>query len=527
MKRFFKISKMPIALAIILMIGGCTDDFDELNTDPKGLTVDALDGSNIGKLFAQTNYSVMSHTPIGTTPWIHQVTEALFPDLYAQYFATTQPRFASDRHTIVGGWNDWAWRSTFERSAPQLQLLKQQTAELELNVENAIAKVWEVYQFHRATDFYGPIPYSEFGNGEVSVAYDSQESVYKSFFPILDEAVAVLNSGGTSVFGPDDLIYGGDVAKWNRFANSLRLRLAMRIRFAEPALAQSEAEKAVSAGVIEAVADNAFVTTFSGTPNVYNVLTNWGEFRMSASMESVLKGYDDPRVGLMFSPANSGDSDGDTDSFVYEGILNGQSIAALEDGNLDYNNTASDMAPIFLPGGGLPPIPVIRAAEVYFLRAEGALIGWNMGGTAKEFYESGINASLEEWGVPDGAYATSTALPAEVDAAIPAMTDIPVLFDEVDTDRAWEQIMTQKWISLYPESREAWAELRRTGYPRLYDRLFSENTSVGPDQTMRRLTYPPIEFTTNADGVNAAIASPEIGGSEANGSIKLWWDKQN
>ncbi|MBC9794937.1 SusD/RagB family nutrient-binding outer membrane lipoprotein [Sinomicrobium sp. FJxs] len=508
-----------------MMSSGCTKDFDELNTDPKGLTVDALDASNIGKLFSQTNYTVMSHSPVGTTPSIFQVTDALFPDYYAQYFATTQPRFPSDRHTIVGGWNDSAWRSTFEQSAPALRLLVEKTEELGFTKENAIAKVWEVFQFHRLTDYYGPVPYSEFGNGETSVAYDSQESIYKSFFPILDEAIAELQNGGTSIFGAEDLIYGGDISKWYKFANSLRLRLAMRIRFVEPALARAEAEKAITAGVIEDVADNAFVTTNPSTPNAYNVITAWGEFRMSASMESVLKGYDDPRTPKMYSPATNGDSPGDDDDFPYEGMLNGQSIAALEDGDLDFNNNTSDMAPEFMNDPSTP-IAVLRAAEVYFLRAEGALIGWNMGGgTAKDYYEAGINASLEEWGTSNSDYATSTAVPAAVATNIPAMTDIPILFDETDPEKALEQIITQKWISLYPESREAWAELRRTGYPKLYSRLNSENTEVGVDDIMRRLTYPPIEFTTNGEAVEAAISSPELGG-EKNGSTRLWWDKR-
>ena len=518
------ISIFTLSLFCGLMFNGCTDDFDELNTNPKSLTNESINSSNIGKLFANANYSVMSHTPIGAVPWIHQVTESLYSDIYVQYFATTQPRFDTDRYALHGGWNDWAWRSTYEYSAPTLGLFIKEATRLELEKEIAIGNIWRVFQFQRATDYYGPIPYTQFGNGETSVGYDTQESIYKSFFTILDEAVAALSSGGTSVMGGDDLIYSGDVAQWHKFANSLRLRIAMRIRYVEPGLAQAEAEKAVAAGVIDNIADNAFVATSAQTTNIYNSLTAWGEFRMSASMESVLKGYDDPRVSKMFSPAKSGDSDGD--GFLYEGIYNGQSIAALEDGNLDYNNTASDMAPEYLPGGGNLPIPVLRAAEVYFLRAEGALIGWNMGGgTAKSYYESGINASLEEFGVSDAAYATSTNVPAPAIAGDAAVTDIPVLFNEADDEKAIEQIITQKWISLFPESREAWAELRRTGYPKLYDRLFSESTTLGVGDIKRRMVYPPIEFTTNTDGVNAAIALPELG-SEAGGSKKLWWDKK-
>src|SRR5690606_30446972 len=107
--------------------------------------------------------------------------------------------------------------------------------------------IWRVQMYHRVSDYFGPIMYSQFGNQETSVAYDSQEAAYKDFFVTLDEAVAVLEQNRTAnAFGAHDQMYEGDVSKWLTFANSLRLRLAMRIAYVDPVLAQSEAEKAVA-----------------------------------------------------------------------------------------------------------------------------------------------------------------------------------------------------------------------------------------------------------------------------------------
>lgn len=512
----FKIYSLIIMAALTF---GCTDDFDEINTNPKALTDDLVDASLIGLAFSQAQYNT-----VNGVHWRFQISQNLFSDLYCQYFATTQSNFDSDRYTQVGRWSDLCWGSFYGQAAPNIKFVEDFTAEEGLMLQNAMAKVWRAYGYHRMTDYYGSIPYSEFGGNQVEgVPYDTQEFIYADLFRLINEAIPVLQGGGNG-FGANDQIYGGDAALWLKFANSLKLRLAMRIKYVDPGTAQAMAEQAVASGVMEAVADNATLLTTANSPNPINTITNWGEYRMSAAMESVLKGYDDPRMPIYFSPALDGDSDGD--GIPYEGLRNGQSKVEL--GN-NKNPNHSDLGSLFLPDnlGGNARIVVIRSGEVYLLRAEGALEGWNMGGSAQELYEEGIKQSITEWtGADGGGYATSANVPVAIGdvSNTPALTDIPVAFDAGGSqERQLEQIITQKWLALYPDGWEAWAELRRTGYPKMYDRLFSENLNVGVSDIMRRMKYVTSEYTVNTAATEAAVGT--LGGPDL-GSTKLWWDKK-
>lgn len=511
-----------ILLAAVFLHNGCTDGFEELNTRPDVIIADKVDAGLLGQAFAQSQYTAMHGLH-----WRFQISQNLFSDLYCQYFATTASNFDSDRYVEVGRWIDLAWSSFYGEAAPQIKFVEDLARENKLAVEEALAKIWKVQAYHRQTDYWGPIIYSQYGNGETSVNYDTQESIYKSFFPTLDDAVGVLNANkGGNAFGSNDQIYAGKVDQWIKFANSLRLRLAMRIKYVDPALAKSEAEKAVAGGVIEANADNAFILTTANSKNPYTTITNWGEFRMSSLMESILKGYEDPRISSYFNPAVSGDTDGD--GVPYEGLRNGQ---AKVDKVPAMNSDNSDMNTRWLPegkGGPNPPIKVITASEIAFLRAEGALEGWNMGGTAKQFYEQGIRLSMTELASTNATgvetYISSTKKPAAADANSPATTDIPVQFDEAGSkERRLEQIITQKWIALYPNGWEAFTELRRTGYPKIYPLLNVENANLQKTDIFRRMTFVTSEISTNAAAVNAAVGM--IGGPN-NNATRLWWDKK-
>lgn len=510
-------------LLMPLLVAGCTDDFSALNTPDNEIVASNIDANLVGQAFAQSQYRGM----YGLN-WQFQISTSLFADLYAQYFATTAVNFDSDQYVEVGRWIDLAWTSFYGDAAPQLKLVRDFTAENEMNVENAIANVWRVQLYHRITDYWGPIIYSEFGNGEKVVPYDAQEAVYNDFFTRLDEAIQVLeNNRGEQPFGSNDLVYGGNVDQWIQFANSLRLRLAMRIRYVDPGKAQAEAEKAINAGVIESNADNAMILTTANNRHPYATITDWGEFRMSSAMESVLEGYDDPRVGTYFSQAVDGDRDGD--GSPYEGMRNG--LPRTDKGS-ELNTDYSDMGTNWLNsnrGGINPPIRVMGAAEVYFLRAEGALLGWQMGGTAEQLYNEGIRMSMteERIGAPSDAvdaYIASTNTPVSPDDewGTAPLSDIPVAFESgASQERQLEQIITQKWLALYPDAWEAFAEYRRTGYPRLYPIIESQNTKLAEGDIFRRMTFVSSEYDTNGDAVQEATNL--LGGEDAN-DTRLWWD---
>ncbi|HET8736661.1 MAG TPA: SusD/RagB family nutrient-binding outer membrane lipoprotein, partial [Pricia sp.] len=299
--------KMMSGFLLIVFLGSCTEDFTELNSDPKNFTQAAVTQSEY-PLFVKRALYTPNYTPfqgIADGRGSFQLGHSLFPDIYANYFATTAANFDSDQFILVGSWLNGGYGWFYNQAAPNIKIAEDTAEELGFNLENAMMKVWRVYSYQRITDLWGPIPYSNFGNLENVVFYDSQEAIYNDFFVTLDEAVAVLkaNSGQTSFLGENDIIYNGDVDSWLKFANSLRLRAALRIKYVDPGKSKIEAEKAFADGVIETNAENAIIPTNINFRNHYTTITQWGEFRMSADMESILKGYEDPRIMSYFAPA--------------------------------------------------------------------------------------------------------------------------------------------------------------------------------------------------------------------------------
>jgi hypothetical protein len=534
MKIFKNIIVFSIAAFFLV---GCTENFEELNTKPDVLLADNLDIGLLGQAFANGQMRAMTGAP-GGGAGNYQTGQNLFADIYAQYFANTATNFDSDRHVQVGGWTNGSWNYFYGQAAPVIKFVEDFTAANNLPLENAFAKVLKVQAYHRYTDYYGPVIYSNFGNGQTSVPYDTQESIYKNFFKELDAAVAVLKANrGGSAFAAHDQVFNGSVDRWLTYANSLRLRLALRVKYVEPALAKSEAEKAVADGVMLTNDQSAAINTTINSRHPLWIITDWGEFRMSALMESILKGYDDPRLKVYFRTTENFRTGATT--VPYSGLRNGLPRAALDQGAL--NRAFSDVGERWLNSGrggspAGPPLRMLPAAEVYFNRAEGALEGWAMGGTAKDLYEKGIEMSMTESRVgatPEQvqAYLSSTKTPAPVTYSreewnLPPSSDIPVAFLTTGTkEKQLEQIATQKWLALYPDGWEAWAELRRNRYPKFYPRVASDNVDVPRDRVMPRLIFVEGEYNNNRVAVEAAAQFPELttrGGNK--NSTRLWWD---
>ena len=503
------------AILALFICLGCTKDFEEINTDK--LVIAELNPARIGNMYALVQYN-------GFFIIYPQVPQNLFADHYCQYFANIQPAFPTDRYVLVGGWLDGTWKKFYFGAWANLHDVLEATDPTNnpgFETRHALAQILRVIIYERMANYWGPIPYFHENINETSVPYDSEEDIYKSFFPTLDDALAILNANqGGNAFGANDQIYGGDIDQWIIFANTLRLRLAMRISGVEPALAKTEAEKAVAAGVMTSNADDALFQTTANSPNGMNRMIPWNEFRMSAAMESVLKGYNDPRMEHFFSPAVT---DGE-----YRGLRNGYAVIDLNKEELHFTNLSS-MGPRWatVEQEDSNPWEIMRSPEAYFLRAEGALKGWNMSGTAEELYNKGIEMSMGCWGITDAAviqaYQQSTSLPDTTHDAPDPVSTIPVKFDASDDAVALEQIATQKWLGLYPDGWEAWAELRRLDLPKMYPRMVSENPDVGVDEIMRRVQFVMDEYTTNSAAVEDAIA--KLGGPDK-GSTRLWWDPE-
>ncbi|AXP81469.1 Susd and RagB outer membrane lipoprotein [Mariniflexile rhizosphaerae] len=510
-------------IVFLFQITGCTSDFDEVNTDPNSLTTDQLDATLAGPAFANALYK-----GIGNASWslpgddygTYGLATALHSMLFAHYM-TPGWAAATDANGINDGWRSRGWLRFYTLAVPSL-LNTYKAAEGNAEA-TAILDIWKVYMFHRFTDHWGPIPYSEAGIGGSSVAYDSQESMYTDFFNLLEAANATLSAASEStvgIFRDYDAIYSGDVEKWRKFGNSLRLRLALRISDVDASEAQSQAEAAVSAGVMQSNDDNAY---YAVTPDTYNnfvdIMKFWG-FYMTADMESILKGYDDPRMSIWFAPVSGEDSPylGD-----YVGLPNGGGALLDRDGNnLSLTNQETTFA-----DNSTKDIEVMMASESNFNRAEGALKGWNMSGTAQTLYEDGVRLSMEQWGV--GSTDVDTYLAGATTGAVPTFGD---LYEDstppVDVPVAWaategeqlKQIAVQKYLGLFPESWEAWSDLRRTDADILYPLLTTEDPTIGFG-VIKRVTYLPNEYATNEAAVLDAVTT--LGGPDK-GNTNLWWD---
>jgi len=523
MRKYISGINLTTALCLLLFLSSCTKDFEEINTDPT--RIETLKGAQLDKLFTTALYGGITNTNSGAGGY--QLLQSLYTDVQSQFFALTQQRFPSDRNQMVGSWIDGGW-SAFLQGATTLAVILQQTgpeAENPDPIREAVAKIWKVYIYMPMTDMFGPIPYSQVGNGQDQVLYDSQEAIYNDFFVSLAEATDVLaqNLSMGTTFEQGDVIYDGSLEKWLKLGNSLRLRAALRISHVQKEKAKTEAEPASAhaGGLIEDNADNAFMRPSPPTYlNPLGVISEWGEFRMSASMQSVLQGYSDPRMPQYFLPAvNTGQ---------FKGIRNGLTVEQMVSEPANSNDNNSNVVLRFQNDFmASEPHGIYFSSETWFNLAEAKLNGWNVGAaTPKDCYENGIRRSMEQWNVAAGAintYISSTATPVALNDVYntPAMTNIPVAFG-ADEATQREQIGTQKWLAHYPSgSREAWAEIRRTGYPKLYPRLNNDNPDASTAPTsVKRLTFPPNEAIINPTGYESGVQL--LGGPDKT-NTKLWW----
>ena len=502
-----------LVLSMAVSWSGCTKNFEERNTSPTGL--ETLTADDLKAFFPTAVYNGLSLA--------YQTGQNLAAGMFCQYYSCTQVAFASHRYVMNQQWWASTWNGLFVNVMSPLRAIIDQSQDKPSM--NAIARIWKVFIFHRYTDYFGPLPYSQMGNyveGQ-GIPFDAQKDIYDDFFKELDEAAALLkNNLSLPSFGStNDYIFHGDNAQWLKFANSLRLRLALRISFVNPEKAKTEALAALASGVMELPGDDAFMEAGVTHRNYLAYISAWNEFRMSANFESLFKGYNDPRMPLYFSPA------------VADGVFRG-GRAGLNPGEqtVGYNryDYLSDLGPHYRPDiMYTSPFSVMYAAESWFLRAEGALNGWNMGGTAEELYNKGIDASMKSWGITNPTvisnYINGAALPVvpapESGWNTPALTNVPVKFSATEEEQR-EQIGTQKWIALYPGDMEAWAEMRRTGFPRMYPLIHSDNPDMPADKMIRRIVFPDLARQTDGKSVEAAVPLLGAGGDKV--STRLWWD---
>lgn len=512
------------ALSTAVLFTGCSDNFEDINDSEHGFTDEQLaqDYNHVKSLFEPMLNNINTYSPA----WVFQLQQNLIGDIYSGFMMPPTPfrgNINNMTYDLVDGWNQFPWNTAYSKIMTNALKIEQRAKESAPQFY-AWALILKVEAMHRISDIYGPIVYSEFGTESATIKYDSQQDAYNQFFADLETAIGILTplAGKASAFtGTDFTGYSGDYAGWVKFANSLRLRLAVRISKIDPAKAKTEAEKSVahSIGVITTNADAGVVMSPKYKHPLTTINGAWNDVRMGAEMESILKGYSDPRMPIYFKPS-------DIVAGEYKGIRCGIEIGAKSD-----YVTFSPLGDVIESNN----IVMIPAAEVYFLRAEGALRGWSMGGTAQSLYEAGIAESFAQHGAGDAtAYiADATSQPAayvdpknsanNIDLGSPLLSTATIAWDaSASNEVKLEKIITQKWISLFPDGQEAWSEFRRTGYPKVFPNVVNNSGGkIDTDIQIRRINFPSSEVNKNPEGVKTGVA--HLGGPDTGGT-RLWWD---
>jgi hypothetical protein len=410
---------------------------------------------------------------------------------------------------------------------------------------NAICRIMKVYIFARLTDLYGDIPYSEAGRaytgGISQPKFDKQKDIYDDFFKELSEASAQLDPTKDAV--SREVIYNGDISKWKKFANSLHLRLAMRLVKVDPDKAKTEAQAAYSAGVFTSNDDIAmtrhedFVNTtgdFRGNAvNSSSMRSEANVVRVTSTMVDLMKKTNDPRLTritanyLAYNPALDANIFQRKD--VTEQVRDKINIVGMTPGQYLYSAWWVPAINIDVPGRGTVKLandyqtsqyanfllrfnaPFFHEtyAEVEFLLAE-ATVRWglNLGGTAQSHYEKGMRAAVEQLQLYPGAPAIPSS---EIDTFIQN--------NLLQTGTEIQQINEQMYFALMFNAPEGYANWRRTGYPVLVPAITAESQTTA---IPRRFEYPLSEKSQNAVNVNKAIQ--DMGGTD-DWTNRVWWDK--
>lgn len=549
-----------ITMACALFFASCSDEYMEnMNTDPsKAATIDPNAQLTTAQLQTYGDLSMM--------------------EIYRNYhYAFTQQLMGcwnttnyGGRHTLDNNEMSRIWTSFYTQSLKNIIDAQYRTAEDAEKVNiNSVLRIYRVYLMSIITDTYGDAPFSEAGlgflEGKFNPKYDKQEDIYNAFFLELEDAVNKIDPTKDKVTG--DLIYAGDVTKWQQLANSLRLRFAMRISNVNPTKAQTEFENALAAngGVITDASSDALIKymtiafsfgqeaysdyrgnslsqlLFGNDPannpsylcsTFFNQLYNSGDprtFKISRCYYDGLMSATSPdnRVditqemiekGIAFSPRDPGayswepwptgyDSD-----ICAELAVNNPSVTATMAREVE-----PKLANNFLKSDN--PGVVMTSAEVKFLMAEATVKKWNVGSAlAEDLYKQGVRAAMDF--LTDNYGCTATT-----DAEFDTFIQDKGAFGHTDNQKL-EAINTQAWILHFTNPAECWANVRRSGYPKLKSPAeygFGQYLTGGTEIPVR-LCYPVLESSYNKKNYNEAIE--RMGGTD-NWHSLLWWDTEN
>src|SRR6266576_4533851 len=426
--------------------------------------------------------------------------------LWVQYHSQLQYRDEDKFIVRSGTTGGWGMYSSVVEDA-QRMIVKGEAS----NVPNwsAVGRILKSYAFSVMTDAMGDVPYSQALKGDTVLhpVYDTQQSIYDSLFANLALANSEFDFASSATGFPNgDLMYGGSMAQWRKFANSLRLRLAMHLSNANATKAAREVAAAVAAagGLFTSNADNAELMYLAGAPNQNPIygdahVGNRDDYGLSRSFVDTLNSWADPRLPVyaQIPPAGT----------PYRGLANG----LLDGEKIDTLDALKYISRIGALWRETPDAPLVLLgySEVLFLKAEAAERGWIPGGTAAAatFYTNAITATMEQYGVAPADIATYLG---QAKVAYDAAGVVNV------TQGHLQQIAFQKWLSMFMQGAEAWTEVRRTQVPTIVPGCHAVTRS-----SPERLPYDDNEAVLNKANLDAAVAAQ--GFSAGNDLTKPLW----
>jgi hypothetical protein len=436
------------------------------------------------------------------------------------------------------------WDTQYPREVKNVVDMVERSATDESKVNiNAVSRIMKVYIFSRLTDLYGDVPYSEAAQGYYksifNPKYDKQEDIYNDFFIELDEAVKSFDESKEPI--TQDLYFNGNIAKWKKFGSSLRLRLAMRLTKVNEAKAKTEAEAAITAGVMQSNDDMAVMKhinvpfggdVFGGNGLSYtfmNASPIESTFRINTTLADYLIDTQDPRLTMFGRCYLKDDNRTDVTEQVFDKLgdyhlmavppstfsyeVNGATIS------IDVNGQPTDVTRIlqclqpskYISAIDAPYI-VMSYAEVELWMAEAAFRTWTTGATASEHYAKALEAGVKQM--------TTYGAPAAAQDDI----DDFVVANPLAADEELEQINTQLWINFALNGQEAYANWRRSGYPAIVYPNRDPGVNQSNGEIPRRMQYPVNEYLLNEVSVNDAVS--RMPDSKDLWTGRVWWDAE-
>lgn len=482
--------KVLLVFGLIFTFTSCTKDWEEMNTNPNEPT--EAPATNI------LAYSLRYCGDSFFDDWMGMNNFLSYGGQVSKIQYIDESRYQFRESVVNNAWRDMYLTMLDLKKAQELA-----AAQGNPNLQ-AAAMTFQVYMMQMATDMWRDIPYSDALQGEAGMTnpkYDSQQSIYMGMINQLAEAADLFDPGSITVetdLGEGDLLFSEDpstaVIKWQKFCNSLRLRIAIRISDVDAATAGSIFSKVfgdpAKYPVMSSNDDNAFLWWPGAAPYKEPWQENSqtrDDHGMCNTLIDTLKGLADPRLPVYAHPNPDGE---------YVGVP-----AGAIDGSFDMANISRIGARFRDDAAGFTPF--MRYCEVEFYKAEAAMKGFNNGGvSAEDAYVAGITASMEENGIEQADIDTYLANPA------------------VAWNNDINQIYFQKWISIFKEGEEVWAECRRTDVPLMGEAVGSPYQSH--NRPPFRYPYPTSEYNLNSANINAVTDNAGI--VDYFWGQQMWWD---